>query len=124
MNHLKIDDMQQFKIPMKHVKPVYRVSINQALNGYGVIVEEVPQMYDSSNMPSFEEQMSFVKKAIDIVNPESDNELQRIYMENNIKPESSEEPKIKKVGYHVFKTFSELTAFLSFIYDNEQAEGT
>jgi uncharacterized protein (UPF0210 family) len=113
--------MHGIKIPLKNSKPVYFATIKQALNGYIVVVEEDAQPHDSETLPGIEEQMQYVKNALSNFDPNADNELQNILRKNNMKPEDGE-VKIKKVGVRIFSTFSEASAFLSFVFEEDKKD--
>lgn len=112
--------MMPIKVKSKNYTPVYKGIITQALNGYIVTIVEDEQIYDSENVPEIDEQMEYIVNAIHSAQND-DNEIRKIIKANNRKP-SKNETKFKKVGVRIFPTFSEASAFLSFIFEEDELE--
>jgi hypothetical protein len=104
-------------------KPKYIATIRQANNGFAVMVEQDAAL----NKPMTEEEAQrrlgkFMEGLNERMERSSDSVMAKIY--NKAEEEKAkEEEAFIPLGLNVFPTFSELTAFLSFVYEeNEKAK--
>ena len=104
-------------------KPKYVATIRQANNGFAVHIEQDAVL----NKPMTEEEAQrrlskFMEKLNEQMERSADPTIAKIY--NRVQEEKEEEIFIP-LGLNVFTTFRELTAFLSFVYEeNEKIEKT
>lgn len=104
-------------------KPKYIATIRQANNGFAVHVEQDAVL----NKPMTEEEAQrrlgkFMEKLNERMERAADSTMAKIY---NQMEEEKEQENVIPLGLNVFKTFKELTAFLSFVYEeNEKLEKT
>ena len=107
-------------------KPKYIVSIRQAHNGFAIEIEQ--EVIRKGPMSPIEAQrkisnfMNGVQNQME--NGPTDSKLRDIYAKAGITPGSEEEedagPQI--IGLHVFQTYPEMAAFLSFVYEINNEE--
>ena len=111
-------------------KPKYIASIRQAHNGFAVEVEqEITRKGPMSPKQAQRKISGFMNSLQDqMESGPVDTKLREIYAKEGISPsgqadDDDEETGPPIIGLHIFKTFQELTAFLSFVYDkNEEAK--
>lgn len=99
-------------------KPKYVTTIRQANNGFAVHVEQDAAV----NKPMTEDEAQrrlgkFMEKLNERMERASDSTMAKIY---NQMEEEKDEENVIPLGLNVFKTFSELTAFLSFVYEENE----
>ncbi len=100
--------------------PKYIVSIRKARNGYAVEVELETEPVRPMNMKQFSRKMgSITRNMSEHMNGGADEVLMKI---RNQAEEEEESEEIQVLGLSVFKTYSEMSAFLSFVYGNEEKE--
>jgi hypothetical protein len=107
---------------MGNSKPKYLVSIKQANNGFIVEVEQ--EMYPQRPLNAEEAQRkiaNFMRNVGERIEGGQDNLLNNI-LDKAIDEENENE--IQILGFHVFYKYSELTAFLSFVYANDDKPDT
>lgn len=93
----------------------YKSSIKQAVNGFAVFVEQDIQ---PSKPVTRKDAVKMVTGFTQDLNEKYESGLDPVMdkIKKQIEQEEQEE-KPEIIGLHVFKTFSEMTAFLSFIYE-------
>lgn len=100
-------------------KPKYVVSIREAHNGFAVeIDQEIIPVRPMSQAEAERKMGRFARSMEQRINSGSDEKLMSI-RDKAAEDDEKEENPINILGLHVFKTYSEMTAFLSFVYTNE-----
>lgn len=110
-------------------KPKYVASIREAHNGFAVEVEqEITRKGPMSPKQAQKKITSFMNGIQDQMdNGPTDSKLRDIYAKAGVSPSGEEDEEEETgppiVGLHIFKTFKELTEFLSLVYEkNEEAK--
>jgi hypothetical protein len=97
--------------PIGHV-----LTIKPGNNGYAVFVEEDQKVKKTLSKADILNSVSDI--ASELQANMSGDEVAKIIRENDRKPDPDKEPDIE-LGMHVFKTLSEMQAFIAIVYDKD-----